>query len=141
MWIFTLLCKVVILSIAYFVLYVLKLIRLYLYLANARLGLVILNKDIASCSFILIKPPNIQESGKKLEVEPGKNRQTGYVSHYNKLYYNQEVEDFVKGEDILLMPETCSSEELKVAWAFTAYKPVDRRVRPVSGMFPQEALV
>ena len=31
--------------------------------------------------------------------------------------------------------------DLVSACSFTAYKPVDRRIRPVSGTFPQEALV
>ena len=58
-----------------------------------------------------------------------------------KLYLDDEIEYFVKGEDVLLIPEDHSNQDLTEAQAFTAYKPVDRRVRPVSGTFPQEALV
>ncbi|KIM71028.1 hypothetical protein PILCRDRAFT_26851, partial [Piloderma croceum F 1598] len=32
-------------------------------------------------------------------------------------------------------------QSLQAARVYTAYKPVDRRVRPISGTFPQEALV
>ena len=63
-----------------------------------------------------------------------------YGLRQNKLHYQQEVEGFVKGEDIVLIMEG-DEESLVHARSFTAYKPVDRRVRPISGIFPQEALV
>jgi hypothetical protein len=52
-----------------------------------------------------------------------------------------EVEGFIQGEDKVLISEQSSIEQIEAAQAFTAYKPVDRRVRPISGTFPQEALV
>ena len=58
-----------------------------------------------------------------------------------KLYFEEEVEDFVQGEDTLLIPMDFERRDLVSARSFTAYKPVDRRVRPISGTFPQEALV
>src|SRR6202142_1291430 len=58
-----------------------------------------------------------------------------------KLYFEGEVEDFVQGEDTLLIPMDFERRDLVKARSFTAYKPVDRRVRPISGTFPQEALV
>jgi len=38
---------------------------------------------------------------------------------------------------------TTSAEDLEIeaAKAFTAYKKVDRKIKPVSGTFPQDALV
>ena len=59
----------------------------------------------------------------------------------NKLYFENEVECFIKGEDMLLLPEDYDLQSLYAARIYTAYKPVDRRVRPISGSFPQEALV
>jgi transposase InsO family protein len=59
----------------------------------------------------------------------------------NKIYYKGEVEDFEAGSDLVIIPEKYSREELEVAEIFTAYKTVDRKVKPVSGTFPQDALV
>jgi len=59
----------------------------------------------------------------------------------NKLYFRGELEGFIKGEDTLLIPDDCEASHIHSAQSFTAYKPVDRRVRPISGPFPQEALV
>ena len=59
----------------------------------------------------------------------------------NKLHFGDEIECFIKGEDKLLIPEDYEMHSLQAAQIFTAYKPVDRRVRPISGTFPQEALV
>jgi len=53
----------------------------------------------------------------------------------------REVEEFVKGEDTLLISMEHLQEDMRAAQIFTAYKPVDRRVKPVSGTFPQDALV
>jgi len=64
-----------------------------------------------------------------------------YPNHYAKLHFKGEVEDFIRWEDILLVSEGSSKADLVSSHTFTAYKPVDRRVRPVSGTFPQEALV
>ena len=58
-----------------------------------------------------------------------------------KLYYQGELEEFICGEDILLIPKDHDLSELKSAQVFTAYKPVDQKVRPISGTFPQEVLV
>ena len=58
-----------------------------------------------------------------------------------KLHYQGELEEFIRGEDILLIPKDHDLSELESAQVFTAYKPVDQRVRPISGTFPQEALV
>jgi RNase H-like domain found in reverse transcriptase/Integrase zinc binding domain len=63
------------------------------------------------------------------------------VSHAHKLYFKGEIEDFVRGKDTLLLSENFTQSELLSAQAFTAYKTVDHRVRPVSGTFPQEARV
>ena len=57
------------------------------------------------------------------------------------LHYRNEVEDFVKGEDILLIPNNYDLSDLQSAQSFTAYKPVDKRVTPISGTFPQDAIV
>jgi hypothetical protein len=59
----------------------------------------------------------------------------------NQLHFLGEVENFVLGEDLILIPENYSNYDLLSARAFTAYKPVDKRVKPVSGTFPQDALV
>jgi transposase InsO family protein len=59
----------------------------------------------------------------------------------NKLYFGGELEEFVPGEDLILIPEDFLNRDLEIAQAFTAYKTVDKRVKPVSGTFPQEALV
>ena len=48
-----------------------------------------------------------------------------YGLQQNKLHYQQEVEGFVKGEDIVLIMEG-DEESLVHARSFTAYKPVDR---------------
>ena len=58
-----------------------------------------------------------------------------------KLYFKGELEMFLKGKDKVLIDRSSRVEEVEIAQTFTAYKPVDRRVRPVSGTFPQEALV
>jgi hypothetical protein len=58
-----------------------------------------------------------------------------------KLYLDDEIYYFVKGEDVLLLPAEHSKQDLAEAQTFTAYKPVDCCVQPVSGTFPQKALV
>jgi hypothetical protein len=62
-------------------------------------------------------------------------------TYTNRLHFMNEVDTFIKGEDIILLPEDCRKADLIAAQTLTAYKPVDRRVRPISGTFPQEALV
>jgi hypothetical protein len=59
----------------------------------------------------------------------------------NKLHFGDEAECFIKGEDKLLISQDYDLQSLQAARVYTAYKPVDRRVRPISGTFPQEALV
>jgi len=59
----------------------------------------------------------------------------------NKLHYRGELEGFIKGEDTLLIPDDCEASLIHLAQSFTAYKPVEHRVRPISGPFLQEALV
>lgn len=44
-------------------------------------------------------------------------------------------------EDLVLIAEGLPNADFELVQAFTAYKTVDRRVKPVSGTFPQEALV
>jgi hypothetical protein len=41
----------------------------------------------------------------------------------------------------VLISSSSTIEEVEVARVFTAYKTVDRRVHPVPGTFPQDALV
>jgi hypothetical protein len=73
-------------------------------------------------------------------VSPPRRRGNGSWAT-NKLHFLGEIEDFVPGEDIILIPEDYDDYDLHSAQVYTAYKPVDRRVRPVSGTFPQDALV
>jgi hypothetical protein len=58
-----------------------------------------------------------------------------------KLHYKGEVEGFVKGQDTLIIPKGYDYSNLTAAQTFTAYKTVDQKVKPVSGTFPQDALV
>jgi hypothetical protein len=59
----------------------------------------------------------------------------------NKLYYKGELEDLEVGDDVILLSGSATDLEIGIAQAFTAYKKVDRKVKPVPGTFPQEALV
>lgn len=59
----------------------------------------------------------------------------------NQLRFDGEIEDFEAGEDLILIPEDFNIDDLRSAQIFATYKPVDRRVKPVSGTFPQDALV
>jgi hypothetical protein len=58
-----------------------------------------------------------------------------------KLHFGGEEEHFIQGEDTLIIPIDSRRSDLISAHSFTTYKPVGRRVRPISGAFPQEALV
>jgi hypothetical protein len=58
----------------------------------------------------------------------------------SKIYFENELEDLEAG-DVILIAGSASESEIEAAEAFTAYKKVDRKVKPVSGTFPQEALV
>ena len=64
-----------------------------------------------------------------------------YPARMPKLYYKGEIESFVRGQDTLIISEGCDYSILTAAQIFTAYKTVDRKVKPVSGTFPQDALV
>jgi hypothetical protein len=96
-----------------------------------------------------IKPPSVFFTSvtpldKLFQTSRGKHYSPANYDHVprvHKLCFKGEVEDFIKGEDTLLLSEDFTREELLSAQIFTAYKTVDRRVRPVSGTFPQEALV
>lgn len=58
-----------------------------------------------------------------------------------QLWFEGEVEDFVPGEDTLLICEGDGEEIVMSARTFTMYKTVNKKVKPVSETFPQEALV
>ena len=59
----------------------------------------------------------------------------------NNLYFDGEIEDFDLQEDFILIPAGAQDLDFEAARAYTAYKKVDRKVKPVSGTFPQDALV
>ena len=59
----------------------------------------------------------------------------------NKLYFKNEVENFDHKEDFILIPGYADKFDFDAAKAFTAYKKVDKKIKPVSGTFPQDALV
>ena len=71
----------------------------------------------------------------------GDSRNGWSLQRQNKLYYRGEVKDYVPGRDLVIISENYESRDLNAARSFTAYKTVDRKVKPVSGTFPQEALV
>ena len=54
-----------------------------------------------------------------------------------------DEEDFIPDEDVLLFPEDFDSvsDPQMFAQSFTAYKRVDRKVKPVPGTFPEDARV
>ena len=66
--------------------------------------------------------------------------QLDYRIQGSKIYFENELEDLEAG-DVILIAGCASESEIEAAEAFTAYKKVDRKVKPVSGTFPQEALV
>ena len=59
----------------------------------------------------------------------------------NKLFFQDELEDLEIEDDIILVFGSIGGLEIEAAITFTAYKKVDRKVKPVSGTFPQNALV
>ena len=59
----------------------------------------------------------------------------------NNLYFEGEIEDFNYKDDFILIPATANNLDFEAAKIYTAYKKVDRKVKPVSGTFPQEAMV
>jgi len=59
----------------------------------------------------------------------------------NNLYFEGEIEDFNFKEDFILIPGKAKDLNFEAVKAYTAYKKVDRKVKPVSGTFPQDALV
>jgi hypothetical protein len=65
----------------------------------------------------------------------------GIIGRKNTIFYRGEVEEFVSGSDLVIIPENFGIEELEEVEIFTAYKTVDKKVKPVSGTFPQDALV
>jgi len=58
----------------------------------------------------------------------------------NNLYFEGEIEDFNFKEDFILIPGKAKDLNFEAVKAYTAYKKVDRKVKPVSGTFPQDAL-
>lgn len=65
----------------------------------------------------------------------------GGEKSYPTLWFEGEEDDFVPGEDTVLICEGNDTGDIEIARAFTMYKTVDRKVKPVSGTFPQEAMV
>lgn len=59
----------------------------------------------------------------------------------NNLHFEGEIEDLDYKEDFILIPGNAHKIIFEAAKAYTAYKKVDRKVKPVSGTFPQDALV
>ena len=59
----------------------------------------------------------------------------------NNLYFENEIEDFNFKEDFILIPGKAKDLNFEAVKAYTAYKKVDQKVKPVSGTFPQDALV
>jgi hypothetical protein len=59
----------------------------------------------------------------------------------NKLYFEDELEGFDHKDDFILISGKADKIDFDTAKAFTAYKKVDRKIKPVSGTFPQDALV
>lgn len=57
------------------------------------------------------------------------------------LRFEGEVEDLIPGEDTILIEEGGDPEVVIRARTFTMYKTVDRKIKPISGTFPQEARV
>lgn len=62
--------------------------------------------------------------------------------HSPRLRYRGECEDFDPKRDTILIPSEGNVQEYaQAAWVFKIYKSEARRVRPIAGVFPQEALV
>jgi len=59
----------------------------------------------------------------------------------NILHFEGESEGLNPQEDFILIPGDADQAHFESAKIFTAYKKVDKKVKPVSGTFPQEALV
>ena|ERR1700732_3434145 len=57
------------------------------------------------------------------------------------LYFEDESEHFNIEDDFVLIPANAEKLDFKAAMIFTTYKRVDRKIKPVSGTFPQNALV
>jgi hypothetical protein len=75
----------------------------------------------------------------KIERNIGTQEQAIYAR--NRLFFQDELEDLEVGDDIILVFGSIGGPEIEAAKTFTAYKKVDRKVKPVSGTFPQDALV
>jgi transposase InsO family protein len=90
--------------------------------------------------FLTIESPEVQKRQKshyrrdRIGIVESRNRE-------NRLFFAGELETFVPGEDVLLISENSNYPDMESALTYTAYKTVDKRVKPVSGTFPQEALV
>lgn len=84
----------------------------------------------------LVRKEDEDSESEQGEMDNGLKRKQG-----PQLWFEEEEEDFIPGEDTLLICEGSSEEDIKIARCFTMYKTVDRKVKPVSGTFPQEARV
>ena len=94
------------------------------------------------CHFVSISRPAPRSSGADLITCQSRScDRSQNQTHSPRLEFRGEVEEFVRGEDIVLVDGNSSGEDIREAQVFAAYKPVDRRVRPISGTFPQSALV
>jgi hypothetical protein len=59
----------------------------------------------------------------------------------SSLFRDTGRESGLEEGDIILIPENFELRDLVATQVFTAYKTVDKKIKPISGTFPQEALV
>ena len=98
----------------------------------------------AFVSHISVK--NMPKDKIKIKIIPrdsssGINTRDLYGLRENTLHFEDEAEDFNLHEDFILIPGGAHYLDFEAAKAYTAYKKVDRKIKPVSGTFPQNALV
>jgi transposase InsO family protein len=142
--VFSFFLKLVVLAVLQVVILLLHLLKFFVSLKMSEVSKEKRDRSAERLELDKVRVSLIEVTSKSDEVRVDKHlgqRSGNELKRINKIYYRGEVEDFVPGEDLVLVSENHSSRDLEVARAFGAYKTVDKRVKPVSGTFPQEALV